>query len=173
MKRNKKTYISRDLSAVGALFISQKTGRALFLLRDQDTYTNTWSLVGGKIEDKETLYGGLMREVREEIGFEPAILKVLPLEYFQSPDAHFSYHTFVVIVPTEFIPVLSEEHKGYSWCSLDATPKPLHPGLYNSLNNKIIKESTTSSSKQLNESTAYVDPSTKRILDLINRVENK
>lgn len=140
MKRNKKTYISRDLSAVGALFISQKTGRALFLLRDQDTYTNTWSLVGGKIEDKETLYGGLMREVREEIGFEPTILKVLPLEYFQSPDAHFSYHTFVVIVPTEFIPVLSEEHKGYSWCSLDATPKPLHPGLYNSLNNKIIKE---------------------------------
>lgn len=33
--------------------------------------------------------------------------------------------------------------------------------------NKIIKESTSSSSKQLNESTAYVDPSTKRILDLM------
>jgi len=38
---------------------------------------------------------------------------------------------------------------------------------------KIIKEGTTGSSKQLNESTAYVDPSTKRILDLIQRVENK
>ena len=88
----------------------------------------------------EHLVSAAVREVREEIGFEPTILKVLPLEYFQSPDAHFSYHTFVVIVPTEFIPVLSEEHKGYSWCSLDATPKPLHPGLYNSLNNKIIKE---------------------------------
>jgi hypothetical protein len=42
-----------------------------------------------------------------------------------------------------------------------------------SIENKIIKEATTSSSKQLNESTAYVDPSTKRILDLINRVERK
>lgn len=42
-----------------------------------------------------------------------------------------------------------------------------------SVENKIIKEATTSSSKQLNESTAYVDPSTKRILDLINRVEKK
>lgn len=42
-----------------------------------------------------------------------------------------------------------------------------------SVENKIIKEATTSSSKQLNESTAYVDPSTKRILDLINRVERK
>lgn len=38
---------------------------------------------------------------------------------------------------------------------------------------KITKEGTTGSSKQLNESTAYVDPSTKRILDLIQRVENK
>jgi hypothetical protein len=39
--------------------------------------------------------------------------------------------------------------------------------------NKIIKEVSPSNSKQLNESTAYVDPSTKRILDLINRVEQK
>jgi hypothetical protein len=39
--------------------------------------------------------------------------------------------------------------------------------------NKLIKEVNTGSSKQLNESTAYVDPSTKRILDLIHRVENK
>jgi len=42
-----------------------------------------------------------------------------------------------------------------------------------SIENKIIKEVSTGSSKQLNESTAYVDPSTKRILDLIQRVENK
>jgi hypothetical protein len=42
-----------------------------------------------------------------------------------------------------------------------------------SVENKIIKESASSVSKQLNESTAYVDPSTKRIMDLIKRVENK
>jgi hypothetical protein len=42
-----------------------------------------------------------------------------------------------------------------------------------SVENKLIKTTTTSTSKQLNESTAYVDPSTKRILDLINRVEHK
>ena len=39
--------------------------------------------------------------------------------------------------------------------------------------NKIMKEVTSGASKQLNESTAYVDPSTKRIIDLINRVERK
>jgi hypothetical protein len=42
-----------------------------------------------------------------------------------------------------------------------------------SIESKIIKEATTSTSKQLNESTAYVDPSTKRIMDLINRVEKR
>ena len=42
-----------------------------------------------------------------------------------------------------------------------------------SVENKIIKEVATGASKQLTESTAYVDPSTKRILDLIKRVETK
>ena len=42
-----------------------------------------------------------------------------------------------------------------------------------SVEKKIIKEAATSTSKQLNESTAYVDPSTKRIMDLINRVEKR
>lgn len=41
------------------------------------------------------------------------------------------------------------------------------------LERKIIKEASTGSSKQLNESTAYVDPSTKRILDLIQRVDKR
>lgn len=42
-----------------------------------------------------------------------------------------------------------------------------------SVETKIIKGATTSTSTQLNESTAYVDPSTKRIMDLINRVEKR
>ena len=41
------------------------------------------------------------------------------------------------------------------------------------LDSKITKGVTTSTSKQLNESTAYVDPSTKRIMDLIKRVEKR
>jgi len=42
-----------------------------------------------------------------------------------------------------------------------------------SIENKIIKEVSTGASKQLTENTAYVDPSTKRIMDLINRVEKR
>jgi hypothetical protein len=50
-----------------------------------------------------------------------------------------------------------------------ASRKPINE----SVESKIIKEVSTGSSKQLNESTAYVDPSTKRIMDLINRVEKR
>lgn len=130
----------RSLTAAGALFISAKTSRGLFLLRDQDTYSDTWGLVGGQLEQNENLQQGLYREISEEIGFVPHILKTIPLELFSSQDGNFNYHTFVLLVKTEFIPHLSNEHKGYAWCHLNNTPKPLHPGLYNSLNNKIIKE---------------------------------
>lgn len=46
------------------------------------------------------------------------------------------------------------------------TRKPIREAI----ENKVTKDVTTSSSKQLNESTAYVDPSTKRIIDLMKRV---
>ena len=42
-----------------------------------------------------------------------------------------------------------------------------------SVENKIIKEATSGVSKQIVENTAYVDPSTKRIMDLISRVEKR
>ena len=50
-----------------------------------------------------------------------------------------------------------------------ANKKPLAE----SVENKLIKEFGTGSTKHLTESTAYVDQSTQRIKDLINRVERK
>ena len=65
---------------------------------------------------------------------------------------------------------LKESKKLYKTIANElAARKPLNE----SVENKIIKEVTTSTSKQLNESTAYVDPSTKRIMDLIKRVEQR
>ncbi len=65
---------------------------------------------------------------------------------------------------------LKESKKLYKTIATELeTRKPIAE----SVESKIIKEGTTSVSKQLNESTAYVDPSTKRIMDLINRVEKR
>lgn len=70
----------------------------------------------------------------------------------------------------EHVSNLVESKKLYTTIANELeTRKPINE----SVESKLIKTTTTSTSNQLNESTAYVDPSTKRILDLINRVEQK
>lgn len=65
---------------------------------------------------------------------------------------------------------LKESKKLYK---IIATQLETRKPISESVENKITKEVGTSTSKQLNESTAYVDPHTKRIIELMNRVEKK
>ena len=124
----------------GGLFLAKDTKRFLFLLRNQGKTAGTWGLVGGKKEPTDnTLFDALTREIQEEVGKTPAIKKIIPLELFVSNDQHFQYNTYVLIVDKEFIPTLNDEHSGYAWCEFEAWPKPLHQGVKNSFNNKIIK----------------------------------
>ena len=126
--------------ACGALLLANDTKRLMFLLRDNDTHSNTWGLVGGKVEDTETVMQALSREIFEEIGYDLVINKTIPLELFRSDDGNFEYHTFICIIDKEFIPNLSNEHKGYCWCDVNSFPRPLHPGLWSSLNNDDIQQ---------------------------------
>jgi 8-oxo-dGTP pyrophosphatase MutT (NUDIX family) len=124
----------------GGLFLAKDTKRFLLLLRNQGKTAGTWGLVGGKKEPSDsTLVDALHREIEEEVGKCPLIKKIIPLELFVSNDQHFQYNTYVLAVEKEFIPVLNSEHSGYAWCEYDAWPKPLHQGVRNSFNNKIIR----------------------------------
>ena len=110
------------------------------LLRDQGKTAGTWGLVGGKKEPHDiTIVDALHREIDEEIGKTSKIKKIVPLELFISNDDNFQYNTYVLIVEKEFTPTLNFEHSGYAWCKYDHWPKPLHQGVKNSLNNKIVK----------------------------------
>ena len=111
-----------------------RTNRYLFLLRDSGKYNNTWGLVGGKIESGETVEQGLTREIKEEMGGEIRGAKIVPIEQFTSPNGRFSYHTFLINVEEEFVPELNHEHKGYCWVKLEDHPKPLHPGVWRTVN---------------------------------------
>lgn len=124
----------------GGLFLSKKTQRFLLLQRTQGKTAGTWGIVGGKKEPTDsTPFDALKREIEEEIGLIPKILKAIPLELFVSQDQNFQYNTYVLLVEEEFIPQLNEEHSGYAWCNYGNWPKPLHQALKQSLNNKIIK----------------------------------
>jgi len=116
-------------SGAGALFISAKTGQALFSLRaPYKTHKLTWSLWGGMLDGDETPKEALFRELEEEMGFVPDIEKIYPFDIYESRDKEFRYYTFIWIVDEEFIPKLNKEAVGYAWVKLGTWPKPLHEG---------------------------------------------
>jgi 8-oxo-dGTP pyrophosphatase MutT (NUDIX family) len=132
--------ISKDrIVCSGAVFYSKNTRRLLLLQKARGKHRGTWGLVGGTNESKETPWEGLTREIAEEVGQTPVILKTIPLETFVSNDAVFHFHTYLCVVEQEFIPVLSDEHCAYAWTTIDYAPKPLHQGLKNSFGSKIIR----------------------------------
>lgn len=126
-------------NSVGIIFYAINTGRHLFLLRNSKV-NNEWGLPGGKVERGETLKMALQRECIEEIGWWPEEPKLFPIEQFTSEDCKFIYHTFYSMVNTEFTPILNHEHIGYCWIDVSTYPKPLHRGLFSTLNYSTIRE---------------------------------
>jgi 8-oxo-dGTP pyrophosphatase MutT (NUDIX family) len=120
----------------GALFYALNTKRFLFLHRANGKTAGTWGLVGGGTENNETPFEGLKREISEEVGSIPNFVKTIPLETFVSNDSRFNFHTYLVVIKEEFLPVLNDEHDGYAWVSFSKWPKTLHQGLRNTLQNK-------------------------------------
>jgi 8-oxo-dGTP pyrophosphatase MutT (NUDIX family) len=123
----------------GAIIYCTSTNRYLFLLRESGKFPGTWGLAGGKIEFGETIEQGLLREIKEELGGEIPGAKILPIEKYTSNNNGFVYHTFLIKVEEEFIPILNHEHIGYCWVPIEHLPTPLHPGVCRTLKFKKIK----------------------------------
>jgi len=139
--------------SVGTVFFAKSTQRFLFLLRSETSFDNTWAFVGGKLEPHESIIQGLMREIHEEINFTGKVEKHIPIEKFINTKKKFEYHTFVTVVEGEFIPILNIEHKGYAWTTIDSWPKPLHPGVFNTINVDEIRSKITTISELFGYST--------------------
>jgi 8-oxo-dGTP pyrophosphatase MutT (NUDIX family) len=131
--------VKENIVCSGALFYAKSTRRFLLLQKAQGKHEGTWGLVGGTNIVGESPWEGLLREIREEIGFLPNIVKTIPLETFVSNDRVFNFHTYLCVIHDEFVPTLSDEHYGWAWSTIDRAPKPLHQGLRNSFASKIIR----------------------------------
>lgn len=122
------------IEGVGTFIYSVSTRRYLFLLRNTTKYSSTWGLAGGKIDAGEYLLESLHRELSEELGYDFTDTKVIPIEKFTSENNKFSYNTFLIPIDEEFVPELNYEHRGYCWVELQDHPKPLHPGVWRTIN---------------------------------------
>lgn len=123
--------------SAGIFFYSKSTQRYLYLLRNENK-NPTWSIPGGKIEKNETLLVGLKRECTEEIQYWDDEFKLVPVQKFVNNT--FAYHTFFCEIENEFVPILNDEHCGYAWVGNDRYPKPLHPGLFSTINIDTVVE---------------------------------
>lgn len=124
--------------SAGVFFYAINTNRFLFLLRNDEKVTGNWGIPGGKLEKNETLREGLKRECIEELNYFPEDAKLIPIQKFVNNT--FTYNTFFCKVDAEFTPILNEEHLGYCWVDVNHYPKPLHPGLFNTVNFDIVQE---------------------------------
>ena len=131
---------TNTVNAVGVWFYSVDTQRYLYLMRDDPKHPNTWGLPGGKMESGETIMSAMIRECEEELGFMPEYLRLVPLEKFTTVDHGFAYHTFFCSVAEEFTPRLNEEHIGYAWINSGTWPRPMHPGLWSTVNFDAVRD---------------------------------
>ena len=132
--------VASSVNAVGVWFYSIDTHRYLYLMRDDPKHPNTWGLPGGKVEVGETLIDSINRECTEELGTMPEYIRLVPLEKFTTADAGFAYNTFFCSVANEFTPVLNDEHIGYAWIDSGTWPKPMHPGLWSTVNFEAVRD---------------------------------
>jgi ADP-ribose pyrophosphatase YjhB (NUDIX family) len=134
---------SSAVNAVGVWFYAITTGRYLYLMRDDPKHPDTWGLPGGRMEPGETMIEAMTRECREELGSMPDYIKLVPLEKFTTADQHFAYHTFFCSVAREFVPQLNHEHTGWTWIASGTWPKPMHPGLWSTVNFDAVRDKIT------------------------------
>ena len=125
-------------TSAGVFFYSRSTNRFLFLLRNDDKNPSNWGIPGGKLEKDESLFEGVERECLEELGYFPLDAKLVPIQKFVNHS--FTYHTFFCMLTDEFIPQLNDEHCGYAWVDPAHYPKPLHPGLFNTINIDVVQK---------------------------------
>jgi 8-oxo-dGTP pyrophosphatase MutT (NUDIX family) len=130
---------SSSINAVGVWFYAVNTQRYLYLMRNDPKHPGSWGLPGGKVESNETLRDAMFRECQEELGFVPEFMKLVPIEKFTTVDGVFAYHTFYCTVEKEFVPILNQEHVGYAWINSGTWPKPMHPGLWSTVNFEAVQ----------------------------------
>ena len=116
----------------GVLIKALDTNRVLLVLRsDKCSDPFNWALVSGGVHKDEDTLDGLKREVYEELGINPDVIKYQFSNIEKEGEIEFFYYQG--FTEHEFYPILNEEHDDFGWFDVDDLPKPL----YDKMGNKI------------------------------------
>ncbi|HUB65865.1 MAG TPA: NUDIX domain-containing protein [Candidatus Methylacidiphilales bacterium] len=122
---------ARRTATAAAVFDSQ--GRMLLHRRSDN---NKWALPGGGIEVGETADQAIVREVKEETGYDVRVIRLIGI-YSNPKDTTITYPegdtVFYVSILFECTviggtPMLNEESTAIDWFSPTALPEPFHAG---------------------------------------------
>jgi len=110
---------------VGAVIINQKY-EILLLLRKKSPEANFWSIPGGTVEMFETIEDTLIREIKEELGVDIQIIKLLGItnHILENEKTHWVSPAFLVQIIGNQIPynVESDSHHDLKWFSINDLP---------------------------------------------------
>lgn len=99
--------------------------------QDHKKQGNRWGIPGGKVEKNEAPLQAVIREIKEETGYDFSnqavqFLKTVYIEYNEKD--HFVYHMFRVKLSFDpaAVKIDFKEHKGFTWMTVeDALKYPL------------------------------------------------
>jgi 8-oxo-dGTP diphosphatase len=109
------TYANKMVVVVKGLILHE--GKVLIVQRakDDEIGGGTWELVGGKIEFGEDLETALVREIKEEVGLDVTVEKILYATTFKTdPTRQVVILTYLCRSNNREV-VLSKEHMDYRW----------------------------------------------------------
>ncbi len=108
---------------IGVFAAIESNGRYLLAHRNDIDW---WNLVGGGLEYDETVEQGLAREVREEVGAEIEIIRLVGV--YSKPRKREVVLCFLCrLTPDSPEPTTSDEVSAVGWFAADALPENLLP----------------------------------------------
>ena len=122
----------REYQSVGIIIVARDTNK--FFMLHRVNYPISWSALAGGMEGNEDPIETVKREIKEEIGLNPDLVKNIKIVGTSNTMGH-THYVMVGFVDTEFkVPKLQKnENDDYGWFTEKILPSPLHPGFNKSL----------------------------------------